>query len=86
MSHKKAIIASDISVLREVLNEKNSILVKSDDIKAWISAIERLRKPSIRKEIEDQAFKDFQIYSWSNRVNKILMINSKKELHYLSAL
>ena len=33
MSHKKAIIASDISVLREVLNEKNSILVKATILK-----------------------------------------------------
>jgi glycosyltransferase involved in cell wall biosynthesis len=32
MSHKKPIIASDLPVIREVLNEKNSILVKCDDI------------------------------------------------------
>ena len=71
MSHKKAIIASDIKVLREVLNEKNSILVKCDDFEEWINAIESLKTPLSRKKIEDQALNDFHIYSWSNRVKKI---------------
>ncbi|MDB2617847.1 glycosyltransferase, partial [Candidatus Pelagibacter bacterium] len=71
MSHKKAIIASDIKVLREVLNDKNSILVKCDDFEGWINAIEKLKTPLLRKKIEDQALKDFHTYTWSNRVKKI---------------
>ena len=39
MSHKKAIIASDLPVIREVLNERNSVLVKSDDINLWINVL-----------------------------------------------
>ena len=72
MSHKKAIIASDIKVLREVLNEKNSILVKYDDNNEWVDAIEKFKTPLLRKKIEEQALKDFHFYSWSNRVKRIL--------------
>lgn len=72
MSHKKAIISSDIKVLREVLNEENSILVRHDDDKEWINAIEKLKIFSFRKKIEEQALKDFHFYSWTNRVKRIL--------------
>ena len=72
MSHKKAIIASDIKVFREVLNEENSILVKYDNDKEWVNAIEKLKIFSFRKKIEEQALKDFHFYSWSNRVKRIL--------------
>ena len=42
MSHKKAIIASDLPVLKEVLNNKNSVLVEHDNIKR-IDKIELLK-------------------------------------------
>lgn len=72
MSHKKAIIASNINVIKEVLNKNNSILVKCDDFNGWINSIEKLKSDTYRKKIENQALNDFQIFSWSNRVKKIL--------------
>jgi len=72
MSHKKAIIASDLTVIREVLNRKNSILVKYNDIKSWISSIKKLKKLKNRKLIANQALKDFYNYSWKNRASKLL--------------
>lgn len=72
MSHKKAIIASDLAVIREVLNRKNSILVKYNNIKSWISAIKKLKKLKNRKLIANQALKDFSNYSWKNRASKLL--------------
>ena len=71
MSYKKPIIASDIPVLREVLNEKNSILVKYDDIEAWINSIEALKDPKKREEIASQALCDFKFYTWRNRANLV---------------
>ena len=74
MSHKKAIISSDIKVIREVLNKKNSILVKYNDEVGWINAIEKLKSPSLRNKINRQAFIDFKMFSWFNRAKYILKI------------
>jgi len=67
MSHKKPIIASDLPVIREVLNERNSILVKYDDIKLWISSIQKLKNLKKRESIANQALSDFYSYTWKNR-------------------
>lgn len=72
MSHKKAIIASDLQVLREVLNRKNSILVKSNKSVEWINAIEKLKNANLRKSLSNQALKDSYFYTWSRRANKVL--------------
>ena len=67
MAHKKPIIASDFSVIREVLNEKNSILVKCDDIELWMSSIQKLKNFNYRKTIANQALSDFYSYTWKKR-------------------
>ena len=72
MSYKKAIIASNLKVLREVLNEKNSMLVKCDDTSEWISAIEKLKHPDRRDVIAKQALIDFKSYTWKKRANKVI--------------
>ena len=72
MSHKKAIIASDLPVLREVLNEKNSILVKYDNKNEWIEAIKKLKNLKKRKEISTQALNDFNKHTWKNRALRLL--------------
>ena len=74
MSHKKPIVASDLPVIREVLNKSNSILVKSDDIKLWINSIEKLKDLKNREKISNQALSDFYNYSWKNRAFLILKI------------
>ena len=79
MSHNKAIIASDLPVLREVLNEKNSLLVEHDNTKSWIDKIELLKTLPERQKISYQAFKDFYEYTWKNRAKKIIsnLLNKK---------
>jgi len=72
MSHKKAIIASDLPVIREVLNEKNSILVDYDDIKLWINSIKRLKHAKIRECLAEQALIDFKNYTWKNRAHLVI--------------
>jgi glycosyltransferase involved in cell wall biosynthesis len=72
MSSKKPIIASDITVVREVLNEKNSILLDYDDINSWINSIDKLRDEQQRETIANQALKDFVKYTWKNRAKLVL--------------
>jgi len=75
MSHNKAIIASDLTVLREVLNEKNSLLVKCDDTRGWLKAIEKLKIPKNRELLAKQAFNDFSLYTWKKRAKNIMNLN-----------
>ena len=74
MSHKKPIIASDLPVIREILNERNSILVKCDDINLWVSAIQNLKNLKTRQIIANQALNDFYDYTWKNRA--LLVVKS----------
>ena len=72
MSHKKPMIASDFPVIREVLNEKNSILVPSDDIDGWVNSIKKLKDIKNREIISNEALKDFYYYTWKNRAIQII--------------
>ena len=72
MSHSKPIIASNFPVIREVLNEKNSILVDCDDINGWVNSIKELHDINIRQSIANQALADFHKYSWKNRIELVI--------------
>lgn len=74
MSLRKTIISSNLPVLQEVLNEKNSILVDPKDLSAWESAVVRLAEDSLlREQLAQQALDDFNAeYSWHKRVERIL--------------
>lgn len=72
MSHKKPIIATDLPVIREVLNKNNSILVKYDDIKSWINSIRSLKEKKNRELISNQAFSDFNYFTWKYRAELVL--------------
>jgi glycosyltransferase involved in cell wall biosynthesis len=73
MSCKKAIIASDLPVLREVLSEKNAILVPPDDTKAWIAAIRATKDDSLRRELGEAAHNTFRRnYTWDIRARSVI--------------
>lgn len=72
MSHKKPIIASDLSVIREVLNETNSILVEYNNIDSWVNSINELKDFNLRKKIATKAFNDFKNYTWKKRAFSVL--------------
>ena len=73
MASKKAIIASDLPVLKEVLTPKNAYLVGYNDYDNWIDAIHVLENENIRKEKGMQAYQDFKVnYSWKQRAKNIL--------------
>lgn len=73
MAAARPIVCSDLPVLREVLNEQNSILVEPADVQAWARALGRLRDPELRRRIAAKAHADFAArYTWSARARKVL--------------
>jgi glycosyltransferase involved in cell wall biosynthesis len=69
----RAIISSDLPVLREVLNENNAILLPPDDSQAWAQALRALKTdPARLRRLAEQARQDAQKYSWTARVQHIL--------------
>jgi len=74
MAHRKAIIASNLDVLREVLNENNAMLCQPENIDEWIKAVHLLKdNNSIRERISNNAYQDFkQKFTWNQRAKEIL--------------
>ncbi len=73
MAARKAIIASDLPVLREVLNEDNALLVRPDDLDGWVAALRACEDPPYRERHAAAAYADFLAhYTWDQRVARAL--------------
>jgi glycosyltransferase involved in cell wall biosynthesis len=75
MAHAKAIVASDLEVIHEVLTHRaNALLVPCDDVLAWRNAIRELMdEPDLRKALGQRANQDFrENYSWETRAGTVL--------------
>jgi len=73
MASKRPIVASNLESFKEILNDKNSILVESDNEKALAGGINIvLNNKDLAENISSQAYLDVQKYSWDNRAKKIL--------------
>lgn len=75
MAHGKAIVASDLPVLREVLiDRENSLLVEPEDIHGWIQAIRSLNDNAQFREMLGTNARNslINLYSWSVRAEKII--------------
>jgi glycosyltransferase involved in cell wall biosynthesis len=69
----RAILCSDLPVLREVLNEGNAILLPPDDVNAWAAALMDLQVDTARYQaLSFQARNDAQRYTWEARAEQIL--------------
>lgn len=79
MASAKSIIASDLPVIREVLNERNAVLCDPEDLSAWEQALGSLiNNPDEGKLLGKNAHKDFmEAYTWKRRAENILMNVSK---------
>jgi glycosyltransferase involved in cell wall biosynthesis len=70
---QRAILSSDLPVLREVLNVENAVLLPHDDVQAWAAALLRVKKqPAYRRRLAGQARRDANKYTWEARVKRIL--------------
>ena len=73
MAHGKVVVASDLPVLREVLNENNAVLVDHDNVDEWKSALVSLKDDNLRSVLGKAAFNDFiNKYTWTQRAKKVL--------------
>lgn len=75
MAARKAILCSDIPVLREIITQgRNGYLADPEDINAWVEAITQLAKSTaLRNALGLEGESDIQnIYSWDKRAEKIL--------------
>ena len=74
MSSGRAILSSDIPVLREILNENNSILVPSGQLLPWKQALMKLdEKRDFCADLGLQARRDFEAeFQWDQRAKMIL--------------
>jgi glycosyltransferase involved in cell wall biosynthesis len=74
MASGKPIIASNLNVIKEVLeNERNSLLVESDKVSQWCNAIRKLASnPKLANRLGKHAKNDARKFTWSERVKLIL--------------
>lgn len=73
MASKRPIIASDLSSIREILNEDNAILVEPDNPEALAKGVKKvLQNPEFSAKISNQAFQDVKEHTWQKRAKNIL--------------
>lgn len=73
MACARPIVASDLPVLREIINSRNAVLCKHDNIEEWCNAIVSLdRNLFLRQGIAREALQYARANTWSQRVKKIL--------------
>jgi glycosyltransferase involved in cell wall biosynthesis len=70
----RAIISSDLPVLREVLNEQNAVFCSPDDIQSWVQALQDLlADPHHMAKLSQQARQDAQHYTLQERARRALI-------------
>jgi glycosyltransferase involved in cell wall biosynthesis len=72
MAMNRAIIASDLPVLREVLDSETAMMVEPDKATAWIHALKTLRDENARTQISVAAAQLALRYDWRRRAEHIL--------------
>ncbi|NQV02301.1 MAG: glycosyltransferase, partial [Bacteroidia bacterium] len=80
MSGRKAIICSDLPVLREVLTHNHTaLLCAPDEADEWEKAISSLHaNPLLRKRLGDEAYALFlENYTWEKRAENVLHFGEK---------
>ena len=69
----RAILSSDLTVLQEVLNPENAVLLPPDEKNAWVDALQGLRAdPQRRATLGAQARRDAGVYTWKARAERII--------------
>lgn len=76
----RALISSDLAVLREVLTDQNALLCKPDDLEQWREAILTLAGDErLRHRLGRQARQDGAGYSWRERARRILAVVNRND-------
>lgn len=73
MACQRPVLASDLPVIREVLNKDNAVLCPPEDVNAWTDSFRMLlESETFRTRLAQQAYQDVQALSWDIRAQKIL--------------
>lgn len=73
MASGRAIVSSDLPVLREVLSEQNAVLLPPDDLESWQHALLDLQAhPEKRSRLAIQARDAVSHYTWTGRARRII--------------
>jgi glycosyltransferase involved in cell wall biosynthesis len=73
MAAGRAILTSDLPVIREVLDEHTAVFCPPEDIRAWQAALnDLLADPRLRTALAIQARREVEQYTWLARAEKIL--------------
>jgi glycosyltransferase involved in cell wall biosynthesis len=73
MACRRAIISSDLPVIREVLNPGNALLCPPEDVGIWSQALGSLiYDEDKRLSLANQAWQDIQQFTWLERARKAL--------------
>lgn len=73
MSYAKPMIASDLPVLKEVLDDQIAIFAAYDKAESWMEAVEALISVDKREQIGVKAYQRFrENYTWEKRAERIL--------------
>jgi glycosyltransferase involved in cell wall biosynthesis len=73
MAAGRAIVSSDLPVIREILSETNAIFCKPDEPEDWRQALESLLKDDRRRiELGRRAQLEVQGYTWIARARRIM--------------
>ncbi len=68
----RAILASDLPVLQEVLNAQNAVILPAGDVGRWAAALQALQSQPGREKLAQQARLDAARYTWKARAGRIL--------------
>ena len=69
----RAILSSDLPVIREILNDANAWLVPPNDLEAWEYGLHALfQNERLRSDLSAQAKRDSEQYSWERRAERAL--------------
>ncbi|HEX9617682.1 MAG TPA: glycosyltransferase [Anaerolineales bacterium] len=69
----RAILSSDLPVLREVLSAENAVLLPPEDVEAWAAAIRELKSnPERTSALAARARQEARRYTWEARASRIL--------------
>lgn len=73
MASGRPIIATDLPTIREVLNEKNSVIIKPNHPEYLAGAVSRIAQSNdCGKSLAQLALCDVQDYTWEKRVERII--------------
>jgi glycosyltransferase involved in cell wall biosynthesis len=73
MACGRAILSSDLPVIREVLDAGNAVLCPPEDLEAWSAALQELADdPQKRRLLAERARQDVNRYTWLERARRAL--------------